>query len=110
MQILSNQLVMKLENENKTLRSALSRVNNQLGCQFVVDSSDESISEDINLGSPKANTRYHQLDELFSAGYFYITDVSLCTPNFTEIQLYLFIYLLIFFMLFLDKRKPFIFR
>lgn len=66
---------MKLEGENTTLRSALSRLARRVGDEQI-DSSDDSSADDIVVGSPKANTRHFQTDNIFASTYYYINNVN----------------------------------
>lgn len=75
---------MKMEQEIGTLKRALAKVNSQLGTQAIDTSDDESVSDDIIAGSPEINTREKQLDEPFSADYYFVPDVSFC--NFMRVQ------------------------
>lgn len=68
----------KLEEEIDVLRSSLTKVNKRVGVEEVVGSSDDStLSDEIILGSPEANTRYDQVDCFFASEYYYITNVKL---------------------------------
>lgn len=65
-----------MEKENELLRAALNRMNRQVGDEILIDSSgEESLTDELVVGSPKANTRNYQLDGMFASNYYFKTDV-----------------------------------
>lgn len=72
-----NHISVKMENlqiENQFLKTALSRMSDRLESEVISASDDSSISGDEK--DPNVNTLHMQRDELFTASYFYLTDVS----------------------------------
>lgn len=70
----------KLEKEIDSLRATVKSLNNRVGDEVVLsDESDESEDESFGIATGnrrEINTRHMQIDGLFAAKYFYITNVG----------------------------------
>lgn len=68
--------VIKLEKQLETVKEANSRLSKRIGDEIIDDSDDSILSDGADDYSTNINTRYYQLDEQFSGGFYYLTNVS----------------------------------
>lgn len=61
--------------ENAVLRATIPSLNQRIGSEEIVASTDDSI-DGVHVGEPAVNTRHMQRDEHFASIYFFITNVS----------------------------------